>query len=151
MKKIITIIFAASFFLNSCSLKPIISEKAYLSNTNENLIRIEDLGKGKILFYNYGYYCPVMSCGRITKMNVKANGKSLGQINYGEYFIVELEYGNYEFETIYKDVFIFKKKYQIVIDENTKVIKLKPEIFSKRLSVTNVLHPEINSLNHLTN
>ena len=61
------------------------------------------------------------------------------------------EYLVSEFETVYKDTFKFKKKYQIIIDENTKVIQLKPEMLSKNLSITNVLPSEINSLNHLRN
>ncbi len=135
-----------TMLLNSCALKPILPTKNYSPIEN---VSIENLGNGKILFYNYGYYCPTMTCGYTTKMNVKANEISLGQINYGEYLIVELDYGEYVFETVYKDVLKIKRTHKVTIDKDTKVIKLSINAFNEKLKVTNSLPAGINQLYQL--
>jgi len=142
-------LFIISSIFNSCSLKPTISEKKYLKNPKGNTIKIDDLGNGKVLFYNYGYYCPVIECGRLTKVNIKANGISFGQLNYGEYFIVDLENGDYLFETERRDVFLFKAKYNLKISNFTKVIKICGNTLHKSLQVTNSLPAEISQLRNL--
>jgi hypothetical protein len=72
------------FIINSCALKPIQSNTKYVILSN---VDISNLGNGRILFHNSGYYCPVATCGWATKMNIIANNVNLGQINYGEYFM----------------------------------------------------------------
>ena len=67
-----------------------------------------------------------------------------------ENFIVDLALGDYEIQTIYKDVFKFKPKHKVKIDSDTKVISVSVNSFQK-LKVTNVLPNDINSLNQLSN
>lgn len=148
--KITFLLLLSITLLSSCGLKAIVSEVPYLPKVNNQDITLDDLGNGKVLFYNYGDYCPALTCGWATKINIKANGISLGQINYGEYFIVDLAYGSYEFETIYKDVFKFKPKHTVVVDKDTKVIKVSVNNFTKKLIVTNQLHYSTKNLNRLT-
>jgi hypothetical protein len=129
------LLFLMFIGLNSCALKPIMAEKEYLNIPNEPYVNMDNLGNGKVLFYNYGYYSPAITNGRATKVNIKANGISLGQINYGEFFVVNLEYGESTFETVRKDVFNFKATYKVMIDKNTKVIKICGNTLHKSLKV----------------
>lgn len=85
MKKIKSIIIKSLLLLlllnfSSCSLKAIPAEIPY-TRIDKNNIKLDSLGNGRVLFYNYGYYCPVLTCGWTTKLNIKVNGVSLGQIN----------------------------------------------------------------------
>ena len=141
-------LFLTVFLVNSCALKPMQSSRKYIQLDN---VDISDLGNGKVLFHNSGYYCPDATCGWATKMNIVANNINLGQINYGEFFIVDLALGDYEIQTIYKDVFKFKPKHKVKIDSDTKVISVSVNSFSKKLKVTNVLPNDINRLNQLSN
>jgi hypothetical protein len=136
------------FIINSCALKPTQATTKYVKLNN---VEISDLGNGRILFHNSGYYCPVATCGWATKMNIIANNVNLGQINYGEYFIVDLPLGDYEIQTIYKDVLKFKPKHKVRIDANTKVISVSVNSFSKKLKVTNILPYDVNNLLQLSN
>ncbi len=121
---------------SGCSLKVIPTERPYTRIDVSN-INLNSLGNGKVLFYNYGYYCPTMTCGWTTKLNIKMNGISLGQINYGEYFIVEIEKGEYEFQLTHKDAINIKTTEKLSIDENTKVIQSIPRPLSNSIKITN--------------
>lgn len=145
---IITLILL-SLFINSCGVKKIISEKNYTYTPKHN-INIENLGNGKILFFNGEYYCPLIECGIKTKMNVHFNNISFGQINYGEYFIVEMDYGEYDVQLKHRDVFNMKSKHKIIINANTKVIKLKPTAFSNSIKIVNELPKEFKFFNQVT-
>jgi hypothetical protein len=138
--KRILLIFCIIFF-TSCSLKKIPAEIPYI-RIEKNTVNLHSLGNGKILFYNYGYYCPIMTCGWTTKLNIKMNGVSLGQINYGEYFIVEIENGEYEFNLTHKDVINIKTTQKLKIDENTKVIQAIPRNLSNSITITNQIPNE---------
>lgn len=133
---------------SSCSLKVIPAEIPY-TRIDKNNIKLDSLGNGRVLFYNYGYYCPVLTCGWTTKLNIKMNGVSLGQINYSEYFIVEIKKGEYVFELTHKDTFNFKSKITLIIDENTKVIQSIPSILTNKIRITNILPEGFYSFNEV--
>lgn len=130
------LLLICNFTFTSCSLRAIPTEIPY-TRVDVSNINLNSLGNGKILFYNYGYYCPTMTCGWTTKLNIKMNGVSLGQINYGEYFIVEIEKGEYEFQLIHKDAINIKTTEMLKIDENTKVIQSIPRPLSNSITITN--------------
>lgn len=134
--KLLLLLSIFNFTLTSCSLRAIPTEIPY-KRVDVSNIDINSLGNGKILFYNYGYYCPIMSCGWTTKLNIKMNGVSLGQINYGEYFIIEIEKGEYEFQLTHKDVINIKTTLKLKVDENTKIIQSIPKPLSNSITITN--------------
>lgn len=98
-----------------------------------------ELGKGKILFYNGGYYYPVAYSVKNTRANLKINGKSVPTTEYGEFFLLNLPYGEYEFEVELYDVFLFKKTYKITIDEDTKLFRIQPISLGKKVVKTTSL------------
>ncbi|HXK00149.1 MAG TPA: hypothetical protein VNJ50_14950 [Gelidibacter sp.] len=140
LKKFYKILILAilSLFLNSCGIGKLVTEKNY-TYIPKSEIDIENLGNGKVLFFNGDYYCPVVECGWTTKMNVHFNDVSFGQINYGEYFIMEIEEGEYNVELKHWDAINMKSKHKIIIDADTKVIKLKPTAFSNDIQIVNKL------------
>ena len=147
MKKLI-ILLVTLFVFNSCALKPLKASIKYIKIDN---LDETQLGNGRVLFHNSGYYCPVATCGWTTKINIIANNVNLGQINYGEYFIVDLPLGDNEIQTIYKDVFKFSPKHKVKIYNNTKVISVTVNSFSKKLKITNKIPYDLNNLVQLSN
>lgn len=135
---IVVLLLNTIFILQSCSIKPIVSEVNYVNLPNYE-VDLGKLGNGRIMIYNGHYYCPIITCGTTTKVNVLLNNKSLGQINYGEYFIVDVGIGVYNFHLEHKEFIKFKSDHEIKIDENTKVLKLVPTNFSNKLIITNKL------------
>lgn len=136
------------FTFSSCSLKKIQTEIPY-KRIEKSKINSDTLGNGRILFYNHGYYCPAMTCGWTTKLNIKMNGISLGQINYGEFFIVDIEKGEYEFHLTHKDAIKINTKQKLVIDENTKVIQVIPRPLSNKITITNQIPYEFHTFNQV--
>ncbi len=125
------------------------TETNYLNFPREK-INLDNLGNGKILFFNGDYYCPLIECGINTKMNVQVNNVSFGQLNYGEYFIVEMNYGVYEVQLKHRDLFHMKSKHKLKIDKSTKVIKIEPTDFSNKITITNEVPKELESFRQLT-
>jgi hypothetical protein len=138
IKFVLPLIFLSFLLLfNSCSLRPVSSEYAFLDkNTAHDL---NNLGNGKIIIYNGDYYCPTITCGITTKLNIWLDNKPLGQINYGEFVIINLENGNHNFEVLHLDVFKMRSEHSLEITNETRIIKIKPTIFSNSVKITNVL------------
>ena len=150
--KFIKIIIAIFFFLllSGCGLKVVQSEKKYLYIAKSE-INSQTLGNGKVLFYNYGYYCPLVECGRTTKLNIKLNGISLGQINYGQYFIVELENGTYDVDLVHRDVILMSTKTTLTVNDKTMVVQAIPTPFSNKVTVEQSIPDVIYQLNAIYN
>lgn len=147
-KKILLLLVILAISLNSCGIKKIVSEKEYL-RLSLNETNLENLGNGKILFYNGDYYCPVVECGWTTKINVHFNEIPLGTINYNEYFIVELDKGNYDVKLKHWDAVNMKSEHQLSIDENTKIIKLRTTAFSNDIEIVNELPEGFGNYNYV--
>jgi hypothetical protein len=136
--------------ISSCSIKPILSEKEYVRMSRYE-VSLEELGNGRVMIYNGHYYCPAITCGTTTKINVLINNESYGQINYGEYFIIDLGLGTKSFHLEHVNFWKAKSDHEITIDENTKVLKLIPTDFSHKLIITNELPPDLRYFKGLTN
>ena len=130
------LLFLVASLLNSCALKPIASQYTFVK-TNLYKITRDKLGNGKILIYNGADI--LHKIDNTARLNVWINDKALGQIRPREYVIINLKRGNYTFKALHIDVFKMKSTHDVRIDENTRIIKLKPNITSNRLTVTNEL------------
>ena len=53
--------------------------------------------------------------------------------------IINLKEGKHQFKALHIDVVNMRSTHDVVIDKNTKVIKIKPNITSNRLKVTDKL------------
>lgn len=117
------------------STKKIIN-KSELSTVNNSNVKVEDLINGNVLIYNgaKGLYKNNFNTGRIT---IRINDKLLGQIDPGEYLLTNIEKGKHHFELLHVDVVNFKSEHIIEIIDNTKIIQVKPTIFSNKLEITN--------------
>ena len=122
--------------LNSCGLKPIPSEYAVAKNNIEK-VDINSLGKGTILIYNGADFLHTMD--NTARLNIWIDDKPLGQIKLKEYVILKLDSKIYEFKALHKDVFNMKSAHTVSINNDTKVIMIKPTITSNKLKVTNEL------------
>jgi len=122
--------------ISSCALKPIISEYTFIKTDLEN-IDLDKLGNGTILIYNGADILHKMD--NTARLNIWINKKALGQIRGREYVIVNLKKGEYEFKALHIDVVNMRSTHTVEIDENTKVIKIKPNLTSNRLTVANEL------------
>ncbi|WP_194851702.1 hypothetical protein [Nonlabens antarcticus] len=129
-------LLAAFALLTSCALKPIPSEFNNKKVEREN-VKLEDLGNGTILIYNGSNV--FHKADNTERLNIWINDKALGQLRGSEYVIVNLKEGNYKFDVLHLDVVNMRSNHEVTIDEQTKVIKIKPNITSNKLEVTNEL------------
>jgi len=73
------------------------------------------------------------------RLNIWIDNKPLGQIRPSEYVIINLNDGKYLFDVLHLDLVNMRSSHDVLIDGNTKVIKIKPNLTSNKLTVTNEL------------
>lgn len=129
---VIAILF--SLFLVSCGLKPVDSEYTFIKTDIED-VKLDDLGKGNVLIYNGADILHKMD--NTARLNIWIDNKAVGQLKPSEYAIINLESGPYQVRLLHIDVFNMKSEHEVVIDKDTKVIKVKPNLTSNKLWVTN--------------
>ncbi|NOY47726.1 MAG: hypothetical protein GXO84_05945 [Chlorobi bacterium] len=133
--------------LTSCALKPISSEYNFIKTNIEN-IELDKLGNGKVLIYNGADILhKVDNTGRL---NIWIENKALGQIRPGEYVIISLKNGKYEFKALHIDVFNMKSSHNVEINDKTKVIRIKPTMTSNKLIITNELPKKFEKFKYAT-
>lgn len=120
--------------LTSCALKPIPSEYAFVKTNIEN-VELNDLGNGNVLIYNGANVLHKMDI--TARLNIWIDKKSLGQIRPSEYVIINLKKGKHYFKVLHVDVVNMRSEHEVEIDDQTKVIKIKPTITSNKLELTN--------------
>ena len=135
-----SLILSSLVLMFGCKMPAFVSEVNYVPLSHEN-IELNKLGNGRVLFVNGDYYCPIITCGKLNRINIKMGDTSFGQINYGEYFIVNIKKGVHEFSLEHKDVFKMSNVIELQIDENTKVISVSPKTFSNKMVITNEIPP----------
>ena len=145
LKKII-IIISGTFALNACSLKPISSQYDYQKNKATE-VDLNTLGNGRILIYNGA--TSLYKIDNSSRLNMWLNKKPMGQFSHDEYVIIELEKGIYDFDLLHIDLFKFKSTHNVLIDESTKVIRIKPNLMSNKLTITNQLPSKFDKFNYV--
>ena len=131
-----TILFSAILLLASCALKPITSEYTFIKTDLEE-VTLDKLGNGTILIFNGADILhKIDNTGRL---NIWIDNKPLGQIRPGEYVIINLKDGKHQFKALHLDVVNMRSIHDVEIDEKIKVIKIKPNLTSNKLTVTNEL------------
>ena len=130
------ILFSAILLLASCALKPITSEYTFIKTDLEE-VTLDKLGNGTILIFNGADILhKIDNTGRL---NIWIDNKPLGQIRPGEYIIINLKDGKHQFKALHLDVVNMRSIHDVEIDEKIKVIKIKPNLTSNKLTVTNEL------------
>lgn len=139
-------LFSAIILLNSCALKPIKSEYNF---SNSGLINYDltKLGKGKVLIYNGANILHKLD--NTARLNIWINDKALGQIKPSEYVIIDLMYDKYQFKLLHIDLVNMRSNHQVEINEDTKVIMVKPTVTSNNLKVTNQLPSSFEKYKHV--
>lgn len=130
----ILIVVLLSLFLVSCGLKPVASEYTFIKTDIED-VKLDDLGNGNVLIYNGADILHKMD--NTARLNIWIDNKAVGQLKPSEYAIINLESGPYQVRLLHIDVFNMKSEHQVVIDKDTKIIKVKPNLTSNKLWVTN--------------
>lgn len=123
-----------SLFLVSCGLKPVASEYTFIKTDIED-VKLDDLGNGNVLIYNGADILHKMD--NTARLNIWIDNKAVGQLKPSEYAIINLESGPYQVRLLHIDVFNMKSEHEVVIDKDTKIIKVKPNLTSNKLWVTN--------------
>lgn len=138
MKTIVNalLVFFMVAALSSCVLRPITSNYDYQKNRVEQ-VSLDSLGNGKLLIYNGAGFLHKVDI--TASINMWVNKNPMGQIRAGEFAIVELGGGTYEFDLLHLDMFKFESNHSIAIDSTTKVIRIKPTAVSNDLTITNEL------------
>jgi len=130
------ILFSIVLLLTSCALKPITSDYTFIKTDLEK-VELDNLGNGTILIYNGADI--LHKIDNTARLNIWIDNKPLGQIRPSEYVIINLKNGKHQFKALHIDVVNMRSEHDVEIDEKTKVIKIKPNITSNRLTVTNEL------------
>lgn len=136
MKQKNIILFIVILQMTSCALKPTTSDYNFIKTDLEK-VELDKLGNGTILIYNGANILHKLD--NTARLNIWIDDKSLGQIRPSEYVIINLEYGKHHFKALHIDVVNMRSQHDVEIDENTKVINIKPNVTSNRLEVTNEL------------
>ncbi|XMO86609.1 hypothetical protein AAFN75_17630 [Algibacter sp. AS12] len=134
------ILFSLVLLLTSCALKPITSDYTFIKTDLEK-VELDNLGNGTILIYNGADI--LHKIDNTARLNIWIDNKPLGQIRPSEYVIINLKNGKHQFKALHIDVVNMRSEHDVEIDEKTKVIKIKPNITSNRLTVTNELPEKI--------
>jgi hypothetical protein len=130
------LLLSTIILFTSCALKPIVSEYNFIK-TNFEKVELDKLGNGTVLIYNGADI--LHKIDNTARLNIWIDNKPLGQIRPREYVIINLKEGKHQFKALHIDVINMKSKHDVEIDKNTKVIKIKPNITSNRLKITNEL------------
>tara|TARA_R110002074_G_scaffold63042_4_gene151437 strand:+ start:1048 stop:1497 length:450 start_codon:yes stop_codon:yes gene_type:complete len=130
------LLFSVLLLLTSCALKPIISEYNFIKTDLEK-VELDKLGNGTILIYNGANILHKVDL--TARLNIWIDDKALGQIKPSEYVIINLKNGEYQFKALHIDVVNMRSTHDVTIDNNTKVIKIKPNLTSNKLTITNEL------------
>ncbi len=130
------ILFSMVLLFNSCALRPITSEYNFIETDLEK-VDLDKLGNGTVLIYNGADI--LHKIDNTARLNMWIDDKALGQIRSREYVIINLKDGTYEFKALHIDVFNMRSTHVVEISATTKVIKIKPNITTNRLIVTNEL------------
>ncbi|QDO94694.1 hypothetical protein FNB79_12225 [Formosa sediminum] len=125
-----------STLLYSCGLKPITSEYAFIKSDIEE-IDLDHLGNGKVLIYNDASILHTLD--NTARLNIWINNKALGQIRPKEYAIINFEPGTHQFKVLHIDFVNIKSEHTVDINQDSKVIRVKPTISSNKLEITNTL------------
>ena len=133
--KQIVILFTL-FSLSSCALKAISSEYSFIKTDFEK-VELEKLGDGNILIYNGANI--LHKIDNTARLNIWIDNKPLGQLRPSEYVIINLKDGKYHFRALHIDVVNMRSQHEVEINTETKVIKIKPNLTSNKLEVTNEL------------
>jgi hypothetical protein len=139
------LLFSIFILLNSCALKPIISDYSFVK-TDIQQVDLDKLGNGKILIYNGADIFHKID--NTARLNIWIDDKPLGQIRAREYVIINLKEGTYNFKALHIDVVKFRSRHQVEINANTKVIKIKPNLTSNKLWITNELPKKFEKYNY---
>ncbi len=130
------LLFSVLLLLTSCALKPIISEYNFIKTDLEK-VELDKLGNGTILIYNGANILHKVDL--TARLNIWIDDKALGQIKPSEYVIINLKNGEYQFKALHIDVVNMRSTHDVIIDNNTKVIKIKPNLTSNKLTIMNEL------------
>jgi hypothetical protein len=131
-----TVLFLAIILMTSCALKPITSKYNFIKTDLEN-VALDKLGNGTILIYNGADI--LHKIDNTARLNIWIDNKALGQIRPSEYVIINLKNGIHQFKALHIDIVNMRSTHEVQIDNKTKVIKIKPNLTSNRLFVTNEL------------
>ncbi|MEC4028776.1 hypothetical protein [Myroides odoratimimus] len=137
-RNIILLGLLSGVFTSCVGVKPITSEYEIFYERSKGIVESE-LGNGRVLFYNGGYFIPDYTPMLATMVNLKLNGKSAPITELGEFFILRLDYGEYEIETEVRDVFWKRSKYKVEITADTKVINIIGGGIGKNVKVVDKL------------
>lgn len=130
------ILFSIVLLASSCALKPVTSEYNFVKIDLED-VNLDKLGNGNVLIYNGADI--LHKIDNTARLNIWIDNKALGQIRGREYVIINLKKGKHMFKALHIDVLKMRSTHDVEIDENTKVIKIKPNLTSNKLWITNEL------------
>ena len=130
------LILFIAFLLTSCGLKPIPSEHDLVRVEKEKL-SLDELGNGRILLYNDANI--LHTSDNTSRLNIKMDGKNLGQLRAKDFVIVSLENGKHIFNINHLDVVNMRSEHEVIVTDTLKVIRVKPTITSNKLEVVNKL------------
>ncbi len=121
---------------SSCALRPIPSEHTLVHMDKENTT-LANLGNGKILIYNDANI--LHTSDNTSQLNIKMDGKNLGQLSAKNYVIVDLPNGKHIFNLHHLDLVNMRSEHEVNVTDTVKVIMVKPTITSNKLEVVNKL------------
>ena len=115
-----------------------IINKSGITNSFIGSEKVDELGNGTVIIYNgaKGFYKNKLNTGRLS---IWIDDKLLEHIDPYEYLIVPLSKGKHHVKLLHVDVFNIKSEHYIVINDETKILQVKPTAFSNKLLITNSL------------
>lgn len=129
------IVLSILFLMTSCALKAIPSSYNFVNDSEK--VEINKLGNGKILIYNGATILHTID--NTARLNIWIDDKGLGQIRPGEYVVIDLTKGAYQFKILHLDMVNIRSNHNMEIDNTTTIIEVKPTITSNKVTIKNIL------------
>lgn len=104
---------------------------------NKQNISLEDLGNGNVLIYNDANI--LHTADNTSRLNIKLDGKNLGQLRAKDFGIVRLKYGKHVFNIRHIDLVNMRSEHEITVTDSTKAIRVKPTLTSNDLVIVDEL------------
>lgn len=132
---------------SSCALRPIPSEHDFVKMEKEN-ISLDELGEGNILIYNDANI--LHTSDNTSQLNIKIDGKNLGQLRAKDFVIIKLEEGKHLFNLTHLDLVNMRSEHEVTVTNTLKVIRVKPTVTSNKLEVVNQLPKNWKKYSYMT-
>lgn len=119
-----------SFFLFACAATP--PEREVLLPSQIIDQPLDDVNKIKLVIFNQSNAL-LYGVDGSGKINIHLNGKGVGQLQIGQYVILEVDKGRHIIDLLHRDIVNFSSSHELDVSESPSYIKIYSKMTSNGL------------------